>query len=348
MSSDPVKSAPRPIRVLQAGYGAFGAQHAKGWRGCRPAVELAIADPSPEARARATADHPGLRIVADWRELLADCDVVDAVAPSTLNASIALEAMAAGRDVFIEKPVGRTIAEARDVAAAATRLGRRMQVGFVLRFHPLARRLHEVLRGGSLGRLRWISGEFLCLKRPRRDAGVVLNDAVHFLDLILWLKGEAPASVQAMMEDGLGRGFEDLVLSTLRWGDGTLGRLDASCVVAGEAPDPYAPPGGWSRKTLEFAGERGRAIADFMSGTLTLRDARHERDGDGWRQVVAAPATSTYPSESITPLITAELSAFVAGAPGGATIADGLLIAEVCEAMFRSARERRAIEVSGP
>lgn len=346
MYSDPVKSMRPPIRVLQTGYGAFGVQHAKGWRGCRPAVELVIADPSPEARARAAADHPDLRILADWHDGLAHCDVVDAVAPSTLNASIALEALAAGRDVFIEKPVGKMIEEARLVAATAARLGRRMQVGFVLRFHPLAQRLREVLRGGALGRLRWISGEFLCLKRPRRDAGVVLNDAVHFLDLILWLKGAAPSHVQAMMADGLGRGFEDLVLSTLRWDDGTLGRLDASCVVAGERPDPYAPPGGWSRKTLEFAGEHGRAIADFMTGALVLRDARHERDGESWRQIVGTPRTSDFPGDSITPLITAELEAFVAGMPGGATIDDGLRVAEVCDAMFRSAREQRSIEVT--
>lgn len=346
MSSDVVKSAPPRVRVLQTGYGAFGAQHARGWRAVQPAVELTIADPDPAARARVAQDHPAARVVADWREALPDCDVVDAVAPSTLNAGIAIEAMAQGRDVFIEKPVGRTVAEAREVAATAARLGRRMQVGFVLRFHPLALRLHAVLRGGTLGRLRWIGGDFLCLKRPRRDAGVVLNDAVHFLDLILWLKGDAPSAVHAMMADGLGRGFEDLVLSTLRWPDGTLGRLDASCVVAGELPDPYAPPGGWSRKRLEFAGERGRAIADFMTGELTLRAARHEREGDGWRQVVEAPTVEPHGGESITPLIAAELEAFVAGKPGGATIADGVLVAEVCEAMFRSAREQRAVELS--
>lgn len=345
MGDDAVKSGHRPPRVLQAGYGAFGVQHAKGWRGCRPPVDLTIADPSSEARARADRDHPGVRVIADWREALGDCDIVDAVAPSTLNATIAIEAMTAGRDVFIEKPVGRTIEEARAVAAVAARLGRRMQVGFVLRFHPLARRLQAVLRDGRLGRLRWIGGDFLCLKRPRRDAGVVLNDAVHFLDLILWLKGERPSHVQAMTADGLGRGFEDLVLGTLRWSDGTLGRLDASCVVAGELPDPYAPPGGWSRKRLEFAGERGRAIADFMTGELVLRDACHERDGESWRQVVGAPASESFAGDSITPLITAELEAFVAGAPGGATIGDGVLVAEVCEAMFRSAREGRAIEV---
>ncbi|MBM3525016.1 MAG: Gfo/Idh/MocA family oxidoreductase [Alphaproteobacteria bacterium] len=345
MSSDAVKSRGQRLRVLQAGYGAFGAQHAKGWRGCRSPVDLVIADPSSEARARAAQDHPDARVVDDWRAALKTCDIVDAVAPSTLNAAIAIEAMTAGRDVFIEKPVGRTIEEARAVAAAATRLGRRMQVGFVLRFHPLARRLDAVLRDGRLGRLRWIGGDFLCLKRPRRDAGVVLNDAVHFLDLILWLKGERPSEVQAMTADGLGRGFEDLALSTLRWRDGTLGRLDASCVVAGELPDPYAPPGGWSRKRLEFAGERGRAIADFMTGELVLREARHERDGDTWRQVVAPPTSECFAGDSITPLITAELEAFVAGSPGGATIADGLSVAEVCEAMFRSAREGRAIEV---
>lgn len=337
-------------RILQIGYGAFGAQHARGWAALDLEAAMTISDPSPEARARAAAAHPRARVVADWRAAVSGCDVVDCVAPSDINAAIALEVLAAGRDVFIEKPVGRDLAEARAVADSARALGRAMQVGFVLRYHPLSQRLREIVASGALGRLRWIGGEFLCLKRPRRDAGVVLNDAVHFLDLILWLKGGAPGRVQAAMHDGLGRGFEDLLSTILEWPDGTIGRLDASCVVAGEIPDPFAPPGGWSRKRLELAGEAGRLSAEFGTGELVFREARHERDGASWRQVVGEPQREIHTEDSITPMIAAEFRAFLAsraaGTPPSPGIAAGVEVAAVCEALFSSAREGRRIEVA--
>ncbi len=338
------------VRVLQVGYGAFGAQHARGWAALGMETDLTISDTSPDARARAALAHPAARIVAEWRTGLEGCDIVDAVAPSDVNAAIAIAALQAGRDVFIEKPVGRHAAEARLVARTAQTLGRAMQVGFVLRFHPLAQRLQAIVASGVLGRLRWISGEFLCLKRPRRDAGVVLNDAVHFLDLILWLKAAPPRGVQAAMHDGLGRGFEDLVCATFEWSDGTIGRLDASCVIAGEHPDPFAPPGGWSRKILELSGETGIVRADFSTGELLLRAAHHVRDGESWRQEAGAPQRESFPAESITPMIAAEFRAFLASRAAGSApmpgIAAGVEVAAVCDALFTASREGRRIEVS--
>lgn len=352
MNGSGMNGSAMDVRVLQVGYGAFGAQHARGWAALGGEAGLIIGDPSPEARARAAVAHPAARIVADWRAALGDCEIVDVVAPSDLNAGIAIAALQAGRDVFIEKPVGRNAAEAREIAQTAQALGRAMQVGFVLRFHPLTQRLQEVVASGALGRLRWISGEFIGLKRPRRDAGVVLNDAVHFLDLMLWLKAGPPRGVQAAMHDGLGRGFEDLVSAILDWPDGTIGRLDASCVIAGEHPDPFAPPGGWSRKILELSGEAGRVRADFSTGELVLRAARHERDGASWRQVVGAPQREIFLEESITPMIAAEFRAFLTSRAAGVApmpgIAAGVEVAAVCEAMFTASREGRRIEVSTP
>jgi predicted dehydrogenase len=336
--------------ILQCGYGAFGMQHARAWAALGHEARLVIADPSEAARAAAQKAHPGASVVADHRPLLGARDqICDIVAPSDINAGLAMAALGAGHDVFIEKPVGRDVAEAERLAVAAADTDRSVQVGFVLRFHPLARRMHAILAAGRLGRLRWIGGEFLCLKRPRRDAGVVLNDAVHFLDLILWLKGAPPRGVQAMLADGLGRGFEDLVSVQLDWDDGTLGRLDASCVVAGEVPDPFAPPGAWSRKCLDLAGDAGRLSADFGTGDLRVRAARQMRDETGWHPVVGPSEREMLGEDSITPLLAAEFQAFLdsraARTPPAPGLAAGIAVAAVCDAIFAAARERRRVEV---
>lgn len=340
------------MRILQVGHGAFGARHAQAWASLGLESSLAICDASPEARARAAAAHPAARVVADWRAELGDGALVDVVAPGDANAAIALACIEAGHDVFVEKPAGRDAAEAARIAAAARAGGRLVQVGFVLRFHPLAIRLKSLLSSGALGPLRWIGAEFLSLKRPRRDAGVVLNDAVHVLDLLAWLKGAAPDGAMAATRDGLGRGFEDLACAILDWPDGTLARLDASCVVAGEEPDAFAPPGAWSRKRLEFAGAAGRAVADFSTGELAFREARQERDGDGWRQVAGPWHREVHHAADVAPLLAAGFSAFLASIASrtqpGPGIAAGVAVAAACDAIFASARDGRRVRVVIP
>ena len=256
-------------RIVQVGYGAFGAQHARAWAALGLAARLTICDTAPEARARAAADHPDARIVADWRE-------------------------------------------------AGT--------------------------GDNI--------DFLCLKRPRRDAGVVLNDAVHFVDLITWIKGCAPDHVQASARDGLGRGFEDLLASILEWEDGTLGRLDASCVVAGEQPDPFAPAGAWSRKRLEFVGDLARVSADFGTGELVLRRARNVPENGSWSPVVGPAQHETYNTQDVSMLLAAAFAGFLASREANAApspgIADGVAAAAICAALFRASREGRRVAVAAP
>ncbi|MFM8992419.1 MAG: Gfo/Idh/MocA family protein [Alphaproteobacteria bacterium] len=340
------------MRILQVGYGAFGARHAEAWASRGLEASLAICDAAPDARARAAAAHPCARVVEDWRAELGTGAVVDVVAPTDANAGIALACLEAGHDVFVEKPAGRDAAEAARLRDCAAARGCLVQVGFVLRFHPLAARLKALVGSGALGQLRWIGADFLSLKRPRRDAGVVLNDAVHFLDLLLWIKGDAPRGVLAAMRDGLGRGFEDLACAILDWDDGALARLDASCVVAGEEPDAFAPPGAWSRKRLEFAGVDGRAIADFSTGELAFRAARQERDGDGWRQATGPWRRESHVGAAVTPMLAAGFASFLASraarTPPDPGIGAGIAVAAACEAIFAAAREGRRIEVRVP
>lgn len=340
------------VRILQVGHGAFGARHAEAWASLGLEASLAICDASPEARARAAAAHPGARVVDDWRAELGSGAVVDVVAPTDANAAIALAFVEAGHDVFIEKPAGRDAAEAARLRDAAAARGRLVQVGFVLRFHPLAARLKALVASGALGRLRWIGADFLSLKRPRRDAGVVLNDAVHFLDLLLWIKGAPPGGAYAAMRDGLGRGLEDLACAILDWPDGTLARLDASCVVAGEEADAFAPPGAWSRKRLDVAGTDGRAVADFSTGELAFREARQEREGAEWRQVVGPWRRETHLATAVAPMLAAGFGSFLASRATRAApepgIGAGVAVAAACEAMFAAARAGRRMEVQVP
>jgi predicted dehydrogenase len=346
---DPVKRL-RPPRVLVVGYGAFGKVHAQAWARIPGLASLAIAERDPATRATIAEHHAGVATPEDWRAALADADIVDAVAPTDLNPAIVEAALDAGCDVFAEKPFGRSGAEADRLAALAATRGAVVQTGFVLRFHPLAQRMAELLRAGALGRLSYVAAEWVGLKLPRRDAGVVLNDVVHFLDLVLWHVGAPPRSVQAALASPLGRPYEDIALAMLRWPDGLLARIEASCVIAGDVPDPFFH-GAPARKRLSFTGDEAQLDADFVTGTLRLRRGRHRRDGAYHRWSVEAASEERFAAPEPIGLVAAEFQAFLAarvqGRAATPSARDGALVTTVCDAIFAAAARGAAVTIEG-
>lgn len=336
-------------RILQVGYGAFGTQHARAWSALEHEAALTIADPSPAAREAAAKAHPRARIVADWREALGDCDALDIAAPSDLHHDIALAALDAGRDLFIEKPMAMGAAQARAIAERASARQRIVQVGYLLRIHPAARALREHVRSSGVGAMSMIVAEFISLKRPRRDAGVVLNDAVHVLDLMCWILGRLPDEVSATLVGRLGRGFEDIAAITLNWTDGPVARVDASCIVPGEHADEFAR-GAFSRKRLTITGDRGQASVDFMIDALSTRKCLlMPQDDGGWMPLYESPQRRGFmplsPIQGMAAQFAIFLDAIGRRVQPEANAESGVAMAVLADAIFESARTRRVVVI---
>jgi predicted dehydrogenase len=140
---------------------------------------------------------------SDWRSLV-NRDDVDVVVVSTFNkflAPIAIAALEAGKHVLCEKPPGTSAAQAEQLAQTATRAGRKLKVGFNLRFHPGIRRAHDVCSAGDIGRVLYARVAYGHGGRPgyeqewRGDAdlaggGELLDQGVHVADLCRWFLGE--------------------------------------------------------------------------------------------------------------------------------------------------------------
>lgn len=298
------------VTVLIAGCGAFGPVHIEAWRRLGFGTRLIVADPDPVARARALSLCPEAQSVADWRNALDQVDAVDILTPSGTHHAIGMAALSAGKDLFIEKPVTSTAAEAAELLAAAATEKRVVQCGLYFRFHPKAQALKKLIDAGDFGRLRYLSGRFLGLKRARADSGALHNDAVHFVDLLGWLNDGSPVSVHATARDHFGRGFDDLAVLQLTYANGATALVETGYIQPGRWPDAVVP-GAVTTKEIAVVGERAVAEIDFAAERASLQRGAHRLKDGLWAPDYAPAESPAWPAADPVDVVTAELAHFI-------------------------------------
>lgn len=207
-----------PGHMLQAaiiGCGVIAPTHVKALTvDGRVAIRWAC-DPDPAQHARV----PAARATTDWREALADpaVDLVCICTPHAQHAEQLVAALAGGKHVICEKPLATTPADvARMVAAAESAWRDRTLVVagiFQHRFNPLAARLRQLLADGDFGAVKSASMDFRCTRTaayyrsgPWRGTwsgeggALLINQAIHTIDLVSWFCGGEPRAVSAQVE----------------------------------------------------------------------------------------------------------------------------------------------------
>jgi scyllo-inositol 2-dehydrogenase (NADP+) len=145
----------KPIRVGVIGLGLIWLrEHQPALAQWREVFEaIAFCDVSAERRAEAAQTYPGATIVADAAELIAlpEVEAVFVLTPIAFNAPVALAALEAGKDVIMEKPIARSVAEGQALIAAARQGGRRLFVMEQLAYRQADRILADVIASGAIG-----------------------------------------------------------------------------------------------------------------------------------------------------------------------------------------------------
>lgn len=166
---------------------------------------VAVAEPDERERAAVARDHAIApeRCYADWKPLLDErklADVAIVATGDTLHTEPALAALDGGYDLLLEKPIAPTPAECVRVVETAERAGRLLQIGHVLRYSRFYEKVHELVRGGSLGDVvhvdmkehvahwhmthSYVRGKF---RNRAIAAPILLAKSCHDLDLMAWL-----------------------------------------------------------------------------------------------------------------------------------------------------------------
>jgi predicted dehydrogenase len=321
------------MRVALIGLGRWGEKHLRVLR--ELGADVWVADVSPARRAWAVGQGVAAeRAVEDYRTALDEIDAVDIVTPADNHLALGTACLAAGRHCFIEKPLTASAEEGRRLVAAGATAGRIVQVGHIFRFHPVTDTLRAALAADRIGAVRYATGRFSGFKRPRTDVGVTHTDAIHYFDLFAHLLGREATAVAAVQRDFLGRGLDDMSLTTVTYGDVPV-MVEANYFVPG------------THRECVIVGERGSLVADYGTNSVTLYMGEHVKRADVWEALDRGK--EPLPVGGAEPL-RRELAAFLdacrSGAPAPVDARAGLHAVEIVEAAARAARLGRTVTLA--
>ncbi len=276
------------------GCGLVSAFHANAIRACGEAELVAATDLSVERRDKLCAEF-GCQAAASFDALLDDprLDVITVCTPNAYHAQLAIPAMQAGKHVIVEKPPEITLEKCDQMIAARDVAGVKVAVSLQVRFRKPIEAIKAALEQGRFGRLlqgdtimKWYrSSDYYRMDdwRSRRDqgAGVTIQHAFHYLDLLHYLMGPV-AEVEARMTNLAHPEvqLEDTLGAFLTYESGAQGVVQASTALW---------PGTDIR--VEINGENGTAI--MQGERLTTWQFREERPGDAEMTRMGSAETRT-------------------------------------------------------
>ena len=255
------------IRVGVIGVGQQGERHVKAYAEMPADVEIvAVADPREDVAARVAREHDVANVYTDYRELLRRDDIaaVDVIVHNRLHAPIVIEALNAGKDVYVEKPIAATYREAREMVETARALGRKLHVQLGRIYRPNTRAAKRLVDGGHLGEIYHArSIQYRRRGRPFVDGygtrafvnsatsggGVLLDYAVYSISQMLYLLGNPEVlTVSGSTSQRLDNVYperhreseydvEELGIGVVRLAGGVTLSFEAAWAIHGEATD---------------------------------------------------------------------------------------------------------------
>jgi predicted dehydrogenase len=254
--------------ILVAGLGSIGQRHAR-LLSERSDVKLLLCDPV-QAHCNQAVEKLHRKPDGTFNDydqaLAARPNLVMVCTPNSLHVPMGNKALEAGSDVMLEKPISHAFEPAGQIVALAHKLGRKLHVGYMLRFEHGLRKIKQMVSDGALGNIaggRAMIGTYITLlngKTPERinTPYAIVVDYTHELDFIRWILG----SVSHVMAMAATRGELELqgspnIIQTLM-------TLDNGALVQVHMDFIQHP----QRRIFEIYGDKGAVAYDFMAGEL--------------------------------------------------------------------------------
>lgn len=249
------------LHIGVVGVGNMGFHHARIYSEMAKEgkVELVgVADANFE-RAKEVAEKFKTRAFADYKELIKEVDAVSIVVPTSLHRQVALEFIENGVHILVEKPIAESIESAEEIIKAAKNKGVVLMVGHVERFNPGVLKLKGVLDGGLIGKIVTLTAKRVGPLPPQiKDVGVIVDLAVHDIDVMSFLLGDKVKSVYARAGSAKNPlELEDYAIIMLNFGDAT-GIVETNWLTPHKV------------RTLSVVGTEGIAELDYITQKLVI------------------------------------------------------------------------------
>lgn len=211
------------VRIAMVGLGYWGPNLLRSFAETADCHVAALVDRDPKRLARFGSQHPSAARCADLEEALAHpLDAVVIATPAETHAALGVRALEAGKDVFVEKPIALTDADASALVDASRRSGKLLMVGHLLLYHPAYREIASRIAQGGLGQPRYLYARRVNLGIVRQHENALWSLAPHDIAASNWLVGAEPLEAQAVGQCYLQEGIEDVVFYTLRYPGGVI------------------------------------------------------------------------------------------------------------------------------
>ncbi len=253
------------VKVAQIGGGRVSHQHAAAW-GSRAGAELTAACDLDRDKALDYARGYGVPTYQSYHEMLhrhPDVDVVSILTPSGMHHEHAIDVICTySKHIFIEKPTVLTPTQGRELVAAAASRGVRVFPIYQNRFNKAVTRVRRALRSGELGELRVVTvrvrwcrpQEYYDLGAWRgtleMDGGALMNQGIHYVDLLRHLAGEVTAVSAVARTLGARIEVEDTIVALVEFAEGFIGVIE---IMTSARPVDF-------EASISFVGSRGLAV----------------------------------------------------------------------------------------
>lgn len=249
------------VNLALMGTGAWGRNLLRNFAHLKDAHLKVCCDIDGEQCNSTLNGYRGVEVATDPESVFADpgIDAVAIATPAVTHFDLAMRAIKAGKDVFVEKPMTLAYEHALQLVEAAEIGGRVLMVGHLLEYHAAVEKMKELLDSGELGHPYYLYSERVNLGRIRSDENALWSLAPHDISIILYLLDEEPIDVAARGAAYIRPGIEDVVFLWMRFPGNRLAQVHVSWL------DPHKV----RRTTL--VGSKRMVVFDDMQASEKIR-----------------------------------------------------------------------------
>ncbi len=218
------------LRVAVIGAGYWGPNLIRNLNEAPGADPVAVADLADDRLEAVHKRFPAVRTTKDHRELLADPSIgaVCIATPVATHRGLAEEAFAAGKHVFVEKPIAGSIEDAEAIIRAGERAGKTLMVGHTFVYNPAVVNVRERIVRGDLGKIYYVDSQRVNLGLHQFDINVLWDLGPHDVSITLYWLDEEPVWVQSVGACYAQPEIEDVVFLTMGFPSGAVAHAHLS------------------------------------------------------------------------------------------------------------------------